>query len=87
MAKNLSSREEVVWEKVLSPLLCCEYTMRYKLLMDLGFRWNEVQHLNLTDSPMANAKLVIDFLVDDLTEVQRNRCLKLAQAMPAPEWI
>ena len=87
MAKNLSSREEVVWEKVLSPLMCCEYTERYKVLMDLGFRWNEVQYLNLTDSPMANAKLVIDFLVDDLTEVQRNRCLKLAQAMPAPEWI
>lgn len=87
MAKNLGLREEIAWEKVLSPLMCCEYTARYKLLVDFGFRWNEVQYLNLTGSPMANAKLIIDSLIDNLTEVQRIRFLKSAKAMPVPEWI
>ena len=87
MAKNISSREEVEWENVLSKLLCTAYQERYRVLAQIGFRWQEIRGLNLVGSPFDMAQMVVKYLVDELTEPQRKNYLARAKSLSLPGWM
>mgnify|MGYP001575842727 CR=1 FL=1 len=56
VAKNYSIKEEIEWENILSKLLCCEYQERYRILEQIGFRWQEVRSLNLNGGFFCSVK-------------------------------
>ncbi len=86
ITKNLTVTEEVAWETILSMHLCVNAN-KYKFLMELGFSWSSVMSLKLDESPETDARVVIIYLIDDLTKAQRDLLLARIKKIKLPDWI